>query len=83
MTEKSWLKGGDILHELQKLKAQKVIWEQAQSLIKVTIRCKGSNIDDIYRDADTCYIHFDSLRAFTIGTIQKRITELQKEFDEL
>lgn len=83
MTEKSWLKGGDILHELQKLKAQKVIWEQAKSLNKVTVMCKDPDIGDIYRDADTCYMHFDSIRAYTIGIIQKRITELQKEFDEL
>lgn len=84
MTEEKLNKGGELIKRIKHLIEQKEKWEEANAIHKIelstTITYCGQSK---YMDVDDSFVNFEDMKLLVLARIQKRIDELQKEFDAL
>lgn len=83
MTEDKLEKGQQLLNELNSLKREKSNWEIAYSFyqIKVNVRSTYNSTDE--RMINTSLLNFEDIKLLVLAKFNKRIEEIQKEFDLL
>ena len=84
MTEEKVKQGEELLQRLDKLKDQRKRWEDGMRLYKVELAStkEYSNNQSTFK-IDSSFINFDEVKLLTIAKIDKRISEVQEEFDRL
>ena len=84
MTEENLNKGGELIKYIKRLIEQKEKWEEANAIHKIrlstTITYCGQSK---YMEVDNNFVNFEDVKLLALARIQKRIDELQKEFDAL
>lgn len=84
MTEEKLNKGGELIKRIKRLIEQKEKWEEANAISKIelstTITYCGQSK---YMEVDYGFVNFEDMKLLALARIQKRIDELQKEFDAL
>lgn len=84
MTEEKLNKGGELIKRIKRLIEQKEKWEEANAICKIelstTITYCGQSK---YTEVDNSFVNFEDMKLLALARIQKRIGELQKEFDAL
>lgn len=84
MTEEKLNKGGELIKHIKRLIEQKEKWEEANAIRKIelstTITYCGQSK---YMEVDNSFVNFEDMKLLALARIQKRIDELQKEFDAL
>lgn len=84
MTEEKVKQSEELLKKLSWLKDQKSRWERACSFHRLEASdYKGYSGRGNTFSIDDSFINFDEVRLLAIAKIDKRIKEVQKEFDEL
>lgn len=84
MTEEKVKQSQELLKKLNWLKEQKEKWEASQKIRSLEL-CNMNDlglINRVMEVADT-FINFDDLKILTLAKIDKRIEEVQKQFDNL
>lgn len=84
MTEEKVRKGEELLKRLSYLKDQKQRWEEGERFLHLKV-CTIGDYDRMQSSMsiDDSFINFDEIKLLAITKINKRISEVQKEFDEL
>ena len=84
MTEEKLNKGGELIKRIKYLIEQKEKWEEANAIRRIelstTITYCGQSK---YMDVDYSFVNFEDIKLLALAKIQKRIDQLQKEFDAL
>lgn len=84
MTEEKLNKSGELIKYIKCLIEQKEKWEEANAIHKIelstTITYCGQSK---YMEVDNNFVNFEDVKLLALARIQKRIDELQKEFDAL
>ena len=85
MTEEKLNKGGELIKHIKYLIGQKEKWKEAKAIIckielSTTITYCGQTK---YMEMDYNFVNFEDIKLLALARIQKRIDELQKEFDAL
>ena len=85
MTEEKLNKGGELIKRIKRLIEQKEKWEEANAIRKIelstTITYCGQQSK--YMEVDDSFVNFEDMKLLALARIQKRIDQLQKEFDAL
>ena len=84
MTEEKVRKGEELLKRLSYLKDQEQRWKEGERFLHpevCTIGVYGKVLSSM--SIDDSFINFDEIKLLAIAKINKRISEVQKEFDEL
>lgn len=81
MTEEKIKKGKELLERLNRLKDQKSRWERGVCFFRVEI-ADSMNYNRA-QSVDYSFINFDEVKLLTIAKLDRRISEVQEEFDEL
>lgn len=84
MTEEKLNKGRELIKRIKYLIEQKEKWEEANAIHKIELSttityCRQSK----YMDVDDSFVNFEDIKLLALARIQKRIDQLQKEFDAL
>lgn len=84
MTEEKLNKGGELIKRIKYLIEQKEKWEEANAIHRIELSdtitdCRQSR----YMDVDDSFVNFEDIKLLALAKIQKRIDQLQKEFDAL
>lgn len=84
MTEEKLNKGGELIECIKRLIEQKEKWEEANAIHKIELSttityCRQSK----YMEVDDSFVNFEDMKLLALARIQKRIDQLQKEFDAL
>lgn len=84
MTEEKVRKGEELLQWLSYLEDQKQRWEKGERFLHPEV-CTIGNYGKVQNSMsiDDSFINFDEIKLLAIAKISKRISEVQKEFDEL
>lgn len=84
MTEEKIKQGGELLKKLSWLKEQKEKWEAGQEIRRFEL-CNRSDYGRIDRvmEVSSSFINFEELKLLALARIDKRIEEVQKQFDNL
>ena len=84
MTEEKVRKGEELLKWLSYLKDQKQRWEKGEKFLHPEV-CTIGEYGKVRNSMsiDDSFINFDEIKLLAIAKINKRISEVQKEFDEL
>ena len=84
MTEEKVRKGEELLKKLSYLKDQKQRWERGEKFLHPEV-CTIGDYGKVQSSMsiDDSFINFDEIKLLAIARINKRISEVQKEFDEL
>lgn len=84
MTEEKVRKGEELLKRLSYLKDQKQRWEKGERFLHPEV-CTIGDYGRVqsFMSIDASFINFDEIKLLAIAKINKRISEVQKEFDEL
>lgn len=80
MIEEKLNKGGELIKYIKCLIEQKEKWKEANAIHKIelsTTYCGQSK----YMEVDNNFVNFEDVKLLALARIQKRIDELQKEFD--
>lgn len=84
MTEEKIKKGKELLERLNKLKDQKSRWERGVYFFRVEIAGSMKYNGAQYTcSVDDSFINFDEVKLLAIAKLDRRISEVQEEFDEL
>ena len=84
MTEEKVKQGEELLQRLDKLKDQRKRWEDGMRLYKVELAStKEYSSNQSTFKIDSSFINFDEVKLLAITKINKRISEVQEEFDRL
>ena len=84
MTEEKIKQGEELLKKLSYLKEQKKKWELAQKFRRLELRTLTDyNATGIVLEVQTEFINFDELKLLVLAKLEKRIKEVQEEFDNL
>ena len=84
MTEEKIKQGEELLNRLSRLKDQKKKWEKGVCFSEVELaNTKGYSSNQITFSIDSSFINFDEVKLLAIAKIDKRISEVQEEFDKL
>ena len=84
MTEEKVKQGEELLQRLDKLKDQRKMWEEGMRFYKVELaNTKEYSRDQSTFKIDNSFINFDEVKLLAIAKINKRISEVQEEFDRL
>lgn len=84
MTEEKVKQGEELLRRLDKLKDQRKMWEEGIRFYKVELaNSKEYNSRQSTFRIDSSFINFDEVKLLIIAKIDKRISEVQEEFDRL
>lgn len=84
MTEEKVKQSEKLLEKLNKLKDQRKRWERGACFYRIEL----ADAEDYSRaqstfKIDSSFINFDEVKLLTIAKIDKRISEVQEEFDRL
>ena len=84
MTEEKLNKGRELIKRIKYLIEQKEKWKEANAIHKIELSatiacCRQSK----YMDVDDSLVNFEDIKLLALARIQKRIDQLQKEFDAL
>lgn len=84
MTEEKIKQGEEFLKKLSWLKDQKRRWEAGQEIKSLEL-CNRSDYGHVDRvmEVDKGFINFQDLKLLVIARIEKRLKEVQTEFDNL
>lgn len=84
MTEEKVKKGQQLLEWISKLDSQKGRWERAEriSRLELSTRKESSGAESFY-SVDANLVNFDDLKLLVLAKLERRIKELQEEFDNL
>lgn len=84
MTEEKVKRGEELLKWLSHLKDQKQRWEKGEKFLHPEI-CTTGEYGKVQSSMsiDDSFINFDEIKLLAMAKIDKRIREVQKEFDEL
>ena len=84
MTEEKVKQSEELLERLNKLKDQRKRWEKGVRLYEVKLAdAKEYSSGQSTFKIDSSFINFDEVKLLTIAKIDKRISEVQEEFDRL
>lgn len=84
MTEEKVKQGEELLRRLSRLKDQRDRWEKGVCFFRLELAdAKAYNGRQSTFSIDDSFINFDEVKLLAIAKINKRINEVQKEFDEL
>lgn len=84
MTEEKIKQGEELIKKLNHLKDQKRRWEAGQEIKSLEL-CNRSDYGHVDRvmEVDKGFINFQDLKLLVIARIEKRLKEVQTEFDNL
>ena len=84
MTEEKIKKGEELLKEKRWLESQWDKWDMAQRIYRLEI-CSIGEYDKVNRvlEVDGCFINFEDLKMLAMSRIERRLKEVQEEFDKL
>lgn len=84
MTEEKVKQGEKLLERLNKLKDQRKRWESGVCFYRIELADtkEYSRAQSTFK-IDSSFINFDEVKLLTIAKIDKRISEVQEEFDRL
>lgn len=84
MAEEKVRKGEELLKRLSYLKDQKQRWEKGEKFLHPEV-CTIGEYGKVQSSMsiDDSFINFDEIKLLAVAKINKRINEVQKEFDEL
>lgn len=84
MTEEKIKKGRELLERLNKLKDQKSRWERGVCffIVEISDSIRYNGAQHTY-SVDDSFINFDEVKLLAIAKLNRRISEVQEEFDEL
>nr|DAF24832.1 MAG TPA: hypothetical protein [Crassvirales sp.] len=85
MTEEKIKQGEELLNKLNRLKDQRSRWEKGVCFSRVELAdaVKGYTVDRSIFSIDSSFINFDEVKLLATAKIDKRISEVQEEFDKL
>ena len=84
MTEEKVKQGEELLKRLSRLKDQRDRWERGVCFFRPELAdVKGYNGRQNTFSIDDSFINFDEVKLLAIAKIDKRISEVQEEFDRL
>nr|DAI13782.1 MAG TPA: hypothetical protein [Caudoviricetes sp.] len=84
MTEEKLNKGGELIKHIKRLIEQKEKWEEANAIHKIELNATITHCERFkYIEVDNSFVNFEDIKLLALAGIQKRIDELQKEFDAL
>lgn len=84
MTEEKVKQGEELLKRLDNLKNQRKMWEEGMRFYKVElVNTKEYSREQSVFKIDSSFINFDEVKLLAIAKINKRISEVQEEFDRL
>ena len=78
MTEEKIKQGEELLNRLRRLKDQKKKWERGVRFSRIELADAQE-----YLNIDSSFVNFDEIKLLAIAKIDKRISEVQEEFDRL
>lgn len=84
MTEEKVKKGKELLERLNKFKDQKSRWERGVCffIVEISDSIRYNGAQHTY-SVDDSFIDFDEVKLLAIARLNRRISEVQEEFDEL
>lgn len=82
MTEEKVKKGEELLKKLSYLKDQRQRWEKGEKIFRLEVYTTTNYSRDVI-SIDDSFINFNEVKLLAIAKINKRIGEVQREFDEL
>jgi hypothetical protein len=82
MTEEKVKKGEELLKKLSYLKDQRQRWEKGEKIFRLEVYTTTNYGRDVI-SIDDSFINFNEVKLLAIAKINKRIDEVQREFDEL
>lgn len=82
MTEEKLNKGGELIKDIKYLIEQKEKWEGANTIHRIELSNTIAYCAR-YMDVDNNFVNFEDIKLLALARIQKRIDQLQKEFDAL
>lgn len=84
MTEEKIKQGEELLKKLAYLKDQKKRWELAKKIRRLEL-CTLSDYgrDGLVLEVNKEFINFDDLKLLVLAKLDKRIKQVQEEFDNL
>lgn len=84
MTEEKVKKGEELLKKISYLKDQKQRWERGEKFHHLEVCCIGEYGKVVSPcSVDESFINFEEIKLLAIARIDKRINEVQREFDKL
>lgn len=84
MTEEKLNKGGELIKRIKRLIEQKEKWEEANAIRKIELSAAIAYRGQYkYMEVDDSFINFEDVKLLALARIQKRINELQEEFNAL
>lgn len=83
MTKENLLKGQEILEELEKLSHTQDIWNNASKIASISLYIVNRFTPNECVNINGNFINFEDLKVLVLSKIQKRIKELEEEFDSL
>lgn len=82
MTEEKVKKGEELPKKLSYLKDQRQRWEKGEKIFRLEVYTTTNYGRDVI-SIDDSFINFNEVKLLAIAKINKRIDEVQREFDEL
>ena len=83
MTKENLLRGQEIFKELEKLSHLQSSWNNSVRINNIELSKVNRFIPDERIIVDVNFINFEDLKVLVLSKIQKRIKELEEEFDSL
>lgn len=83
MTKENLLRGQEILEELEKLSHLQSSWNNSVRINNIELSKVNRFIPDERAIVNGNFINFEELKLLVLSKIQKRIKELEEEFDSL
>lgn len=86
MTEEKLNKGKELIKHIKHLIGQKEKWEEANAIHKIELSTAITCYDyeqSKYIEVDDSFVNFEDMKLLALARIQKRIDELQKQFNAL
>lgn len=83
MTKENLLKGQEILKELEKLSKLQSDWSNSVMIYNIKLSKNNRFTPDENVIVSGNFINFEELKLLVLSKIQKRIKELEEEFDSL
>lgn len=84
MTEEKIKQGEELLKKLEYLKDQKKKWELAKKIRRLELYTLSDyGRDGLVLEVRSEFINFDDLKLLVLAKLDKRIKEVQTEFDDL
>lgn len=84
MTEEKIKQGEELLKKLEYLKDQKKRWELAKKIRRLELYTLSNyGRDGLVLEVNKEFINFDDLKLLVLAKLDKRIKEVQEEFNNL